>query len=41
MCFLKWLDVKLINAAKIVAACVVLHNICGMYGDQYFVLGVN
>ena len=32
-CLLKRLDFKLDNVANVVAACVVLHNMCEMYGD--------
>ena len=34
-CLLKRLDFKLDNVANVVAACVVLHNMCEIYGDPY------
>ena len=34
-CLLKCLDFKLDNVANVVAACVVLHNMCEIYGDPY------
>ena len=33
-CMLKRLDMKLRNVPDIVAACVCLHNICEMFGDE-------
>lgn len=33
-CLLKRIDVKVSNVPNIVASCVVLHNICEMYGDD-------
>ena len=33
-CLLKHLDVQVNNAATVVGACVVLHNICETYGDH-------
>lgn len=33
-CLLKRLDVKLENIPSIVAACVVLHNLCKVFGDN-------
>ena len=33
-CLLKRLDVKLQNVPHVVSACVVLHNMCEMYGDN-------
>lgn len=33
-CLLKRLDVQVNNAATIVGACVILHNICEMFGDH-------
>ena len=33
-CLLKRLDLKLQNVPYVVSACVVLHNICEMYGDD-------
>ena len=35
-CLLKRLDFKLQNVPHVVSACVVLHNICEMYGDNCF-----
>ena len=34
-CLLKRLDFKLKNVANVVAACVVLHNMCEMFGDNF------
>lgn len=34
-CLLKRLDFKLENVTHVVSACVVLHNICELYGDNY------
>ena len=34
-CLLKRLDVRLDNVTNIVAACVVLHNICEFHGDLW------
>lgn len=33
-CLLKWLDIKLHNVPHVVAACVILHNVCETYGDM-------
>lgn len=33
-CLLKRLDFKLENVAYVVSACVVLHNMCELYGDN-------
>ena len=33
-CLLKQLDMKVDNATNVVASCVVLHNICELYGDN-------
>ena len=33
-CLLKRLDFKLENVPHVVAACVVLHNMCEMFGDH-------
>ncbi len=34
-CLLKRIDVKLENVTKIVATCVVSHNMCEYYGDLW------
>ena len=34
-CLLKRLDFKLSNVPSVVASCVVLHNICEMFGDHF------
>ena len=34
-CLLKRMDFKLKNVTNIVAACVVLHNMCEQFGDQF------
>ena len=34
-CLLKWMDFKLENIPTIVATCVVLHNMCEMFGDSF------
>ena len=33
-CLQKRLDFKLSNVPKVVASCVILHNICELYGDM-------
>ena len=33
-CLLKHMDTHVCNAPNIVASCVVLHNVCELYGDQ-------
>ena len=34
-CLLKRMDFALENVPNVVAACVILHNLCEMYGDQF------
>ena len=34
-CLLKWMDFALENVPNIVAACIILHNLCEMYGDHF------
>jgi len=34
-CLLKRLDFALENVPNVVAACVILHNLCEMYGDHF------
>ena len=34
-CLLKRLDFKLENVPNVVSSCVVLHNMCEMYGDNF------
>ena len=35
-CLLKRLDFKLENIPYVVSSCVTLHNICEMYGDNFY-----
>ena len=34
-CLLKQMDFSLKNDYSVVASCVILHNVCEMYGDNY------
>ena len=34
-CLLKCLDMQVDNATTAVGTCIVLHNLCGMFGDHY------
>lgn len=34
-CLLKWLDLNLKNAPAIIASCVVLHNLCEKFDDNF------
>ena len=34
-CLLKQMDFALENVPNIVAACIILHNLCEMYGDHF------
>ena len=39
-CLLKRMDFMLENVPNIVATCVILHNICEMFGDHFVRVGV-